>query len=194
MKKIAKNLQYLRKQRGLSQEDHGRGSWELRDRGSVHMRKIGLIHPIDMLIKLSTYFELPIDVLVKNDLSLSREKSFIDVGQHRVLFPIIVDDNNEDIIEVVPLKHQRDISTVMPIPNTSSNWDKSNCQFIPTGKHRAFPIKGDSMLPLKEGSWVIGKFIEDINEVRNGRTYVLLTKDDGIVYKRVYRECERGAT
>ena len=45
-----------------------------------------------------------IDVLVKHDLSLSKEKSFIEVAKHRVLFPIVVNDENEDIIEVVPVK------------------------------------------------------------------------------------------
>ena len=54
-----------------------------------------------------------------------------------------------------------------------------------SGTHRAFEIKGDSMLPLTSGSIVIGKFIEDISYVKDGKTYILLTKEDGIVYKRV---------
>ena len=41
------------------------------------------------------------------------------------------------------------------------------------------------MLPLTSGSIVIGKFIEDISYVKDGKTYILLTKEDGIVYKRV---------
>ena len=53
-----------------------------------------------------------------------------------------------------------------------------------SGTHRAFEIKGDSMLPLTSGSIVIGKFIEDISYVKDGKTYVLLTKEDGIIYKR----------
>src|SRR5690606_37770512 len=52
-------------------------------------------------------------------------------------------------------------------------------------KHRAFPIKGDSMLPMKDGSFVIGRFIEDRKEIKTGKTYVLLTLNDGMVYKRV---------
>ena len=57
---------------------------------------------------------------------------------------------------------------------------------MPTGTHRAFPIKGDSMLPVKDGAFVVAKYVEDINDIKNGRTYIVLTKDDGLVYKRVY--------
>ncbi len=35
------------------------------------------------------------------------------------------------------------------------------------------------MLPLTSGSIVIGKFIEDISYVKDGKTYILLTKEDG---------------
>ena len=41
------------------------------------------------------------------------------------------------------------------------------------------------MLPLTSGSIVIGKYIESIDFLRDGKTYIILTKDDGIVYKRV---------
>jgi len=52
--------------------------------------------------------------------------------------------------------------------------------------HRAFEISGDSMAPLASGSIVIGKYIESIADIKNGRTYVLITRQDGIVYKRVF--------
>ena len=55
------------------------------------------------------------------------------------------------------------------------------------GKHRAFPIKGDSMPPLRDGCFVIGKFLESLKQINDGDTYILITRDDGIVYKRVYR-------
>ena len=191
MKKIAKNLQYLRKQRGLSQE-------AIADDLGVTRSRIGSYEenrsepPIDTLIQLSEYFGLPIDVLVKHDLSLTKEKSFIELGNHRVLFPIVVNDENEDIIEVVPVKASAGYLNGYSDPEYIEQLEQIKLPFIPTGKHRAFPIKGDSMLPLKEGSWVIGKYVEDQRDIKNGRTYVLLTKDEGIVYKRVYITEEDG--
>ena len=42
------------------------------------------------------------------------------------------------------------------------------------------------MLPVKDGAFVVAKYVEDINDIKNGRTYIVLTKDDGLVYKRIY--------
>ena len=46
------------------------------------------------------------------------------------------------------------------------------------------------MLPIVSGSIVIGKFIESIAEIKNGKTYVLLTEKEGVVYKRVFNYVE----
>lgn len=185
MNKFAKNLSFLRKQKNLSQE-------ALADELKISRSRIGSYEesrsepPIEMLIRFSVFFELPIDVMVKNDLSKSHEKSFIEVAQHRVLFPILVNEENEDIIEVVPVKASAGYLNGYADPEYIEQLGQIKLPFIPTGKHRAFPIKGDSMLPLKEGSWVIGKFVENKGDLRSGRTYVLLTRNEGLVYKRIY--------
>ena len=75
-------------------------------------------------------------------------------------------------------------------PEYIEQLQKIKLPFLPTGTHRAFPIKGDSMLPVKDGAFVVAKFVDDINDVKNGRTYIVLTKDDGLVYKRIYTRPE----
>jgi hypothetical protein len=50
------------------------------------------------------------------------------------------------------------------------------------------------MLPMKEGSFVIGRFIEDRTDIISGRTYVLITLNDGMVYKRVYDQIKQSNT
>jgi phage repressor protein C with HTH and peptisase S24 domain len=52
--------------------------------------------------------------------------------------------------------------------------------------HRAFELAGDSMLPLASGTVVVGRKVERLQDVRLGRTYILVTLSEGIVYKRVY--------
>ena len=54
------------------------------------------------------------------------------------------------------------------------------------GNYRAFEINGDSMLPLASGTVVVGEQVENLAALKNGKTYVLVTKSDGIVYKRVF--------
>lgn len=192
MKKLAKNIRYLRQLREMTQED-------LAEELNISRSRIGSYEEnrsepgIDMLIRFSEYFQLPIDIMVKNDLSLSKEKSYIELGRHRVLFPIVVNQDNEDLIEVIPAKASAGYLNGYSDPEYIEKLEQIKLPFIPTGKHRAFPIKGDSMLPIKDGSWVIGKFVEDIKHLQSGRTYILLTKDEGIVYKRVYvSESESG--
>ena len=53
-------------------------------------------------------------------------------------------------------------------------------------KYRVFPIQGESMLPLKEGSYVFAEYIEDWKNVKNGTVCIIVTKDEGIVLKKVF--------
>src|SRR5690606_681388 len=56
--------------------------------------------------------------------------------------------------------------------------------------YRAFEINGDSMLPLQSGTIVIGKYVESARDIKNGKTYVLVTQKEGVVYKRVFNYLE----
>ena len=150
--------------------------------------------PIDRLIDLSNYFNIPIDILVKNDLRLAKSTSFIDIGSKRVLFPITVNESNEDLIEIVPAKASAGYLEGYADPEYIEQLQKIKLPFLPTGTHRAFPIKGDSMLPVKDGSFIVAKFVEDLSDVKDGRTYIVLTKDDGLVYKRVYNKIKEHNT
>jgi transcriptional regulator with XRE-family HTH domain len=184
MKMISKNIKHLRSLKKLSQEG-------LADELGVTRSRIGSYEEnrssptIEMLIKLSDYFKIPVDILIKNDLTKSKESSFIEIGNQRVLFPIIVDSNNENLIEVVPVKASAGYLAGYDDPEYIEQLEKIKLPFLPTGKHRAFPIKGDSMLPMKSGSYVVGRFVEDRNDIKSGKTYVLVTLNDGMVYKRV---------
>ena len=185
VKPIQANIKHLRTLKKLSQE---RFADELNwTRSIVGSYEEGRSEPpIERLIDLSNYFNIPIDILVKNDLRKSKDTSFIEVGSKRVLFPVSVNENNEDLIEIIPAKASAGYLSGYDDPEYIEQLQKIKLPFLPSGTHRAFPIKGDSMLPVKDGAFVVAKFIEDIQDVRNGRTYVVLTKNDGLVYKRIY--------
>jgi len=44
-------------------------------------------------------------------------------------------------------------------------------------------LKGDSMLPIPEKSWVTGEYLLDWNTLKTGEACVVLTVNDGIVFK-----------
>lgn len=186
MNKIAANLKHLRSLRGLTQEQF---STEL----DITKSRVGSYEegrsepPITTLIDLSNYFKIPIDALVKNDLSLGSDDTFIDIGNQRVLFPIRVDENNNDVIEVVT--QEASAGYLMGYSDTEfiANLPIMSLNFLPTGKHRAFPIKGDSMHPwVKDGDVVVGEYMESAQRVRDNKCYIILTKEEGLVYKRVF--------
>jgi len=182
---FAQNIRYLRAKKELSQEKLG---MELSiTRNQVASYESEKADPsIETLIKFSEFFKLPIDALVKSDLTKGKENSFIDIGNHRVLFPIQIDEHNNNVVEVVNkeasagyLNGYSDTEFIAQLPIM-------NLPFLPTGKHRAFKIKGDSMSPwVNDGDYVIGEYVENFQEVRNNACYVILTKNDGLVYKRI---------
>ncbi|MCO4821232.1 MAG: LexA family transcriptional regulator [Flavobacteriaceae bacterium] len=191
MKHIHANIKHLRTLKKLSQERFAEElAWS---RSIVGSYEEGRSEPsIDRLIDLSNYFNIPIDILVKNDLRAAKDTSFIEVGNKRVLFPITVNAIDEDLIDIIPAKASAGYLSGYDDPEYIEQLEKIKLPFLPTGTHRAFPISGDSMLPVKDGAFIVAKFVEDFKDVKNGRTYIVLTKDDGLVYKRVYSKLKEG--
>lgn len=185
MKPIQANIRHLRVLKKLSQERFADDlGWTRSVVGSYEEGRSE--PPIERLVDLSNYFDIPIDILVRKDLRKAKDTSFIEVGNKRVLFPVTVNEDNEDLIEIVPAKASAGYLSGYDDPEYIEQLQKIKLPFLPTGTHRAFPIKGDSMLPVKDGAFIVAKFVEDILDVKNGRTYIVLTKDDGLVYKRIY--------
>ena len=55
------------------------------------------------------------------------------------------------------------------------------------GLFRAFEIIGDSMLPTPSGSIIVGQKIDGLDEVKQNAACIVLSRNEGIVYKRVSR-------
>jgi hypothetical protein len=60
--------------------------------------------------------------------------------------------------------------------------------FKVVGKHRSFHVIGDSMPPLKHGTLMIGSLVESFADIKDGETYIVVTKQGEIVYKRLYSD------
>ena len=103
MNYIATNIRHLRELKTFSQEFFAE---ELKwSRAMIASFESGRTEPsIDKLIDLSKYIKIPIDTLIKVDLRKTKDLSFIDIGNKRVLFPISVNEHNEELIEVVTIE------------------------------------------------------------------------------------------
>jgi transcriptional regulator with XRE-family HTH domain len=187
MTKIATNLRILRKIKNASQEAVADDLQIPRSRFASY-EEDRAEPPYDMLVQLSDYYHVSIDALLRGDFSKTDPDNLMKVGKNRFLFPILVDKKGNEYVEVVPLRASAGYLNGFADPEYVEKLPVMSLPFHVVGKHRTFPIKGDSMPPLKTGDYVVAKFVENLSEVASGKTYVLLTKDEGIVYKRVMRK------
>jgi transcriptional regulator with XRE-family HTH domain len=189
---IATNFKILRKIKNVSQEVAADELQIPRSRFASY-EEGRAEPPYVMLVKIANYYQVSIDALLRGDFSKTDPDNLLKIGKNRFLFPILVDRKGNDYIEVVPLRASAGYLNGYADPEFIENLPVMTLPFSVSGKHRSFPIKGDSMPPANSGDFVVGKFVENLTDIKDGKTYVLLTKDEGIVYKRVYSKVFRGA-
>ena len=152
--------------------------------------------PFRTLIKISNYFNISLDAFIKyklnalSEFQLSQiEKGFeVDItGSKLRLLTISVDNNGNENIEMVPVKAQAGYTNSYGDLDFIAALPKFKLPFLPENRtYRTFQIQGDSMMPIKEGSWVTCSYIENWKEIKNSKACIIVTKDEGIVFKIVY--------
>ncbi|MDV6168134.1 LexA family transcriptional regulator [Flavobacterium sp. DG1-102-2] len=150
--------------------------------------------PYETLIRLSRYYHISIDLLLTVDIRKIDMEGLIKLDDNRILLPITVEKSGENMIEIIPHKARAGYMAGYSDPEFIEGLQHISLPFLKNGKFRAFPVVGDSMPPHRDGSFIIGKYIEQLGEVRDGRTYILLTKNEGIVYKRLNKNGKNSLT
>jgi Helix-turn-helix. len=191
---FASNIKFLRKRRGRTQDDVA-VALNLK-RSTLSGYENGVAQPgIDVLVSFSRYFNLSIDTMLKisiPDLSESQlgelergYDAYIKGSNLRVLATTVNSDNLENI-ELVPEKAKAGYATGYADPEFIGELPRFRLPFLSEKrKYRTFQLKGDSMLPIPESSWVTGEFVQDWREIISGKAYVIFTINDGIVFKVV---------
>lgn len=62
-----------------------------------------------------------------------------------------------------------------------------------TGTYRAFEIAGDAMLPIKSGTVIVGRYVDNWMSIANGTPCIIVHSKEGIVFKRVFNGLKEGA-
>jgi transcriptional regulator with XRE-family HTH domain len=191
-----KNVKLLRTKKGHSQQDLA-DSLSL-TRSKLNSYERGVQPPFEIQIDIADYFNVTLDGLVRHDLSklthfkLSQilKGSEADVrGRKLRLLTVSVDANDEENIEIVSMKAQAGYTGGYSDPEFIKDLPKFKLPFLPKNKtYRSFQIKGDSMPPVSEGSWVTASYLQDWNDIKDGDNYIVVTKDEGIVFKRLYNK------
>ncbi|NQU53797.1 MAG: helix-turn-helix domain-containing protein [Bacteroidetes bacterium] len=197
---FSENLKFLRLRRNKSQVNLAVELEITRTTLSGYERNVQ--PPLKTLIKISDYFNVSLDALIKyklevlSEFQLSQiEKGFdVDVTGNKLrLLTISVDSDGKENIEMVPVKAQAGYTNSYGDLDFIAALPKFKLPFLPENKtYRTFQIKGDSMLPIQEGSWVTSSYLENWEHLKNGKPCIVVTKDEGIVFKLVYNRLNEG--
>lgn len=141
--------------------------------------------PVDILIRISRLFHVSIDLLLSVDLIKYPLDDMLKLPDNRIVLPVVVDQNGNESIEIIPQKASMGYLRGYSDPDYIESLETISLPFLKNGKFRAFPASGDSMPPFKDGSFIIGKYMEGINDLKSGTSYIFVTSNDGITYKRL---------
>ena len=193
MNHLKDNLKYLRAKHKLTQT-HLADALGL-NRPVIGSYEEGRAEPkAEVLIQMSKYFGVAAEALIEQDLSRKNSAEKI-VDQKIKILPIIVDEKTG--MEKIPLVTVTAAAGYLNGFGDAEFIEKLETFDLPFSEikqdrtHRIFQIKGDSMLPIPQGAYVICKYADDWTSLKNNTCCVFVTESEGIVYKRVINNMKK---
>ncbi|HEU4573437.1 MAG TPA: LexA family transcriptional regulator [Chitinophagaceae bacterium] len=174
-----KNMKYLRKLRGWTQEEFAQ---KLRIKRSL----LGAYEEeraeprIDVLEVVCDIFKLTLDEILRKDLSDNKGNYLAKRRAQKMA-------SGRSDISFVPVKAAAGYLAGYADPEFIDELNTFTLPMLSGGDYRAFEIVGDSMLPTPSGSVIVCEKAEHPDDVKNNNTYIVVSRNEGIVYKRVLR-------
>ncbi len=134
----------------------------------------------EVLEKISDLFHISLDDLMRSDLSVKG-------GNYRERRRRLKEEEPRQVIEFVPIKAMAGYLSGYQDLEFIEELNTFTLPMIGAGHFRAFEISGDSMLPVTSGSVIVGHKITEWQEIKHNHTYIVLTRTEGVVYKRVLK-------
>lgn len=191
----ATNLRHLRKRKKISQDELASRLNITRSKLNAHENGLTRNPTVEDLLRFSDFFSISIDSLLKVDLTRLSELKLRELeagndvyatGTSIRVLATTVNGNNKDNIELVPIKAKAGYATGYGDPDYISQLPVFSLPSLPQDrKYRMFPTTGDSMYPVPEGAFIIGEFVENWKTIKAGSPCIVITKNEGIVFKLV---------
>ena len=173
------NLKYLRKFRGWTQE-------EFANKLGIKRSLLGAYEEeraeprIDVLEVVCDMFKLTLDDLLRKDLSDNKGNY---LAKRRAMKMVA----GRADIPFVPVKAAAGYLAGYADPEFVDELNTCTLPMLAGGNYRAFEIIGDSMLPTPSGSVIVGEKVDNLDEVRNNVPCIVVSRNEGVVYKRVQK-------
>ncbi len=180
MSNAGKNLRYLRKLRGWTQE-------EFANKLKVKRSLIGAYEEeraeprLEVMEAICSIFKLSLEDFLFKDLTETSGGSYLEKRRQLKMVAEVAE------IRFVPVKAAAGYLAGYADPDFVDELNTFTLPMLSPGQYRAFEIIGDSMLPTPSGSVIVGEKIEDLEDVKNSNTYVVLSRNEGVVYKRIMK-------
>lgn len=171
------NLKYLRKLRGWTQQ-------EFADKLRIKRSLLGAYEEerakphLDVLETVCDIFKLSMDEILRKDLSDNK-------GNYLAKRRAMKLAGGRPDIPFVPVKAAAGYLNGYADPEYIDELNTFTLPMLTGGNYRAFEIMGDSMLPTPSGSIIVGEKVENLDDIKSNNTYIIVSKTEGIVYKRI---------
>lgn len=173
------NMKYLRKLRGFTQDEFAQKIGIKRSLVGAYEEERAEPN-YEVLETMSDLFKISIDDLLRKDLSETKGSYISKRRQMKMLA-----DSN--IIHFVPVKAAAGYLNGYADPEFLDELNTFTLPMLSSGSYRAFEIVGDSMLPTSSGSVIVAEKVESLDDVKNNNAYIVLSRTEGVVYKRVLK-------
>ncbi|GAB4298253.1 MAG: hypothetical protein Kow0068_22170 [Marinilabiliales bacterium] len=197
---LSKNLKFLRKRLGRTQDDVAHAIKTTRPTYSGYENNVA--QPgLETLIALSKYFSISIDTLLTVDLTKLSESELSEIergfdyyiqGTKLRVLATTVDSSNEENIELVNEQAKAGYASGYADPEYIRVLPVFQLPFLSRNKkYRTFQISGDSMLPIPDKAYVTGEYIQNWTYLKKGDACIIVTLNDGVVFKVLGSEIKK---
>ena len=180
MSQAGQNLKYLRKLRGWTQE-------EFAVKLGIKRSLIGAYEEeradprLEVLEIVGDTFKLSLDELLLKDLSNTGDSFLAKRRQQKMI------STDRNVIHFVPIKAAAGYLAGYADSEFIDELNTFTLPMLAGGNYRAFEIIGDSMMPTPSGSIIVGEKVDNSEDVKNDQAYIVVSRHEGIVYKRIVR-------
>ena len=192
---FAKNIKLLRQRKHLSQDVVAKELNLTRSSLSGYENSTAQA-PYEVLIKLSSFYNISIDIILKKDISKIPDRSLSDMEQNgnydiygtqlRTLVTSST-DNTKPNSELVPIQAIGVYNTNYNDPDFIKDLPLMKLPFLADSKrYRAFPITDESMIPATKGSYVVTEYFTDWSNIEDGEYYVIVSESKGVLFKQIF--------
>ena len=145
----------------------------------------------DVLMSIINEFDINPDYLFGKDEQMVKTETLKPQTYSGIPQVVAVNPSGNENVVYVPIKARAgylngygDTEYIEKLPTFSM-------PHLTNGTYRCFEVYGNSMVrTFFDGDLVFGKYVESLNDIKDGRIYVVVSKNEGIVLKRVINRIE----